>query len=40
MLFDYLLKEQGQKISDYSVEIDGQRKEEPPRTFTGIHVST
>ena len=38
MLFDYLLKEQGQKISDYSVEIDGQRKEEPPRTFTGIHV--
>lgn len=33
-----LLKEQEQKISDYSVEIEGHRKEEPPRTFIGIHI--
>lgn len=33
-----LLKEQEQKISEYSVEIQGQRKEEPPRTFIGIHI--
>lgn len=33
-----LLREQEQKISQYSVEIEGQRKEEPPRTFIRIHI--
>lgn len=33
-----LLKEQEQKISEYSVEIEGERKEAPPRTFLGIHI--
>jgi putative redox protein len=33
-----LLKEQGQQITDYSVEIEGQRKEDPPRTFTGKNI--
>jgi putative redox protein len=33
-----ILKEQEQKISGYSVEIQAQRKEEPPRTFTSIHI--
>ena len=34
-----ILKEQNQKISGYSVEIQGQRQEEPPRTFTSIHLN-
>jgi putative redox protein len=33
-----LLNEQEQKISGYSVEIQAERKEEPPRTFTKIHI--
>lgn len=33
-----LLKEQEQRISGYSVEIKAKRKEEPPRTFTEIHI--
>lgn len=33
-----ILGEQKQKVSGYSVEIQGQRKEEPPRTFTKIHI--
>jgi putative redox protein len=34
-----LLKEQEQKVSSYSVEIQAERKEEPPRTFTKIHLN-
>ncbi len=33
-----LIKEKKKKISEYSVEIKGQRKEEPPRTFISIHI--
>jgi len=33
-----LLIEQEQKITDYLVEITGQRKEEPPRTFVAIQI--
>ncbi len=33
-----LLNEQGQKISGYSVEVKAERDEEPPRTFTKIHI--
>lgn len=32
------LKEQEQKISSYIVKIEAERKEEPPRTFTKIHL--
>lgn len=33
-----LLMEKEQKVSAYSVEIEGQRKDDPPRTFVGIHI--
>jgi putative redox protein len=33
-----LLKEQGKKLSEYSVEIQAEREEEPPRTFTKINL--
>ena len=33
-----LLNEQGQKVSGYSVEVQAVRDEEPPRTFTKIHI--
>ena len=33
-----LLKEQKQKVSGYSVEVQAEREEEPPRTFTKIHI--
>jgi putative redox protein len=33
-----LLKEQGQKVSGYHVEVQAKRQEEPPRTFTEIHI--
>jgi putative redox protein len=33
-----LLNEQGQKVSGYSVEVQAERAEEPPRTFTKIHI--
>ena len=33
-----LLNEQGQKVSGYSVEVQAERDEEPPRTFTKIHI--
>lgn len=33
-----ILEEQKQKISHYSVEIEGERKDEPPRTFTKINL--
>jgi putative redox protein len=33
-----LLNEQGQKVSGYSVEVQSEREEEPPRTFTKIHI--
>jgi putative redox protein len=33
-----LLIEQEQKIIDYSVEITGERKEEPPRTFVAVQI--
>jgi putative redox protein len=32
------LKEKNQQVTGYQVEIEGQRKEEPPRTFTKIHI--
>jgi putative redox protein len=32
------LKKQEQKISDFSVQIEGLRREEPPRTFIGIQI--
>ncbi len=33
-----LLKEQKQKISSYNVEVQAEREEKPPRTFTKIHI--
>jgi putative redox protein len=33
-----ILKEKKQAISGYCVEIQAERKEEPPRTFTSIHL--
>ena len=33
-----LLKEQKQKVSGYNVEIQAEREEKPPRTFTKIHI--
>ena len=33
-----ILKDQGQKIFDYSVQIQAERKEEAPRAFTKIHI--
>ena len=32
------LKEQKQQVTSYHVEIEAQRKEEPPRTFSSIHL--
>jgi putative redox protein len=33
-----LLNEQEQRVSDYHVEVQAERQEEPPRTFTKIHI--
>ena len=33
-----LLNEQGQKVSGYSVEVQAEREEEPPRIYTKIHL--
>jgi putative redox protein len=33
-----LLNEQRQKVSGYSVEVQAERDEKPPRTFTKIHI--
>jgi putative redox protein len=33
-----LLNEAGQKVSGYSVEVEAERDEKPPRTFTKIHI--
>jgi putative redox protein len=32
------LKDQGFKISSYSVEVDVERKNEPPRVLTKVHI--
>ena len=33
-----LLEKQEQKVSGYQVEVNAEREEEPPRTFTKIHI--
>ena len=33
-----ILEEQEQKVSSYKVQVTGERQEEPPRTFTKIHI--
>ena len=33
-----ILKKQRQEISDFSVEVDGQRRDEVPSIFTKIHI--
>jgi putative redox protein len=34
-----LLDEQSQKVSSFSVEVQAEREEEPPRAFTKIHLN-
>lgn len=34
-----ILKKQRQEIVDFSVDVDGQRKDAVPSTFTSIHIS-
>jgi putative redox protein len=34
-----ILNEKKQKICDFSVEVQAERKEEPPRIFTKIHIN-
>jgi len=33
-----ILRKKRQQLSDYSVEIEAQRRDEPPRIFTNIHI--
>jgi len=33
-----ILKKKRQQVSDYSVEIEAKRRDEPPRIFTDIHI--